>query len=57
MTKETENPAIKNQPHPNDLPPDGEASDTKDAPNKENEKKQTGVEISELETFWRYYIA
>lgn len=57
VTKETENLAINGEPHPTDLPPDGEASDTKEASNKDKEKQQMQLEPSELETFWRYYIA
>ncbi|MFW9801819.1 MAG: hypothetical protein ACFFFC_04170 [Candidatus Thorarchaeota archaeon] len=56
MAKETDKTAIKNQ-HPNCLSSDGEDVDKKDASKEKNETQEHGVDISELETFWRYYIA
>ncbi|MFX0054763.1 MAG: hypothetical protein ACFFAX_04465 [Promethearchaeota archaeon] len=56
MVKETDKPGIKNQ-HPNCLSSDGEDVDKKDASKEKYEPQKHGVDVSELETFWRYYIA
>ena len=56
VAKETDKTAIKNQ-HPNCLSSDGEEVDKKDASKEKSDTQEHGVDISELETFWRYYIA
>ena len=56
VAKETKKPVVKNQ-HPNSQSSDGEDVDKKDAAKKKNETQEHVVDVSELETFWRCYIA
>ncbi|MHA1936727.1 MAG: hypothetical protein ACW97O_00820 [Candidatus Thorarchaeota archaeon] len=57
MTKETDKTVVKKQSHPNGSSSDREDVKEKDASQKKKENRETGVDESELETFWRYYIA
>ena len=57
MAKESDKTLVKNQSHPNSQPSDGEDLDKKDAPHKKKEAPKPSEDVSELETFWRYYIA
>ena len=57
MAKETDKTVVQNHSHPNCHSSDGEDVDKKDASRKKKEEPKHGVDSSELETFWRYYIA
>jgi hypothetical protein len=56
MAKETDKTVVKNQ-HLTCQSSDGEDVDKKDASENKNETQGHGIDISELDTFWRYYIA
>ncbi|MHA2141501.1 MAG: hypothetical protein ACXADC_05125 [Candidatus Thorarchaeota archaeon] len=56
MAKETEDTEVKSQ-HPNSQSSDREDVDEKDVSEKKNEKRVPIEDLSELETFWRSYIA
>ncbi|MFW9890495.1 MAG: hypothetical protein ACFFER_20155 [Candidatus Thorarchaeota archaeon] len=56
MAKETDKTVVKNQ-HPTCQSSDGEDVYKKDASKKKDETQKHGIEVSELETFWRCYIA
>jgi hypothetical protein len=56
VVKEPDNTVVKQHSHPNSQSSDGEDADDEDAiPNKKD--KPDSVDASELEMFWRYYIA
>ena len=57
VTKETDKTVVKKQLHPNSHSSDGEDVDKKDAPQQKKETVDLGLDESELETFWRYYVA
>ncbi|MHA2081857.1 MAG: hypothetical protein ACXABV_06045 [Candidatus Thorarchaeota archaeon] len=57
MTKETDKTVVKKQSHPNNQSSDGEDVGKTDASQQKKETRDLGVDESELETFWRYYIA
>jgi hypothetical protein len=57
VAKETDKTVVKKRSHPNGSSSDREDVEEKDASQKKKEKRETGVDESELETFWRYYIA
>jgi hypothetical protein len=56
LAKETEDTEVKSQ-HPNSQSSDREDVDEKDVSEKKNEKRVPIEDLSELETFWRSYIA
>ncbi|MHA2065061.1 MAG: hypothetical protein ACXABY_11860 [Candidatus Thorarchaeota archaeon] len=56
MAKETDNTAVKSQ-HPNGQSSDREDTDEKDVSQKKKETLVPIEDVSELETFWRSYIA
>ncbi|MFW9913039.1 MAG: hypothetical protein ACFFEU_11240 [Candidatus Thorarchaeota archaeon] len=56
MAKETDKTVVKNQ-HLTCQSSDGEDVDKKDASENKNETQRHGIDVSELDTFWRYYIA
>ncbi|MFW9966999.1 MAG: hypothetical protein ACFFEA_07580 [Candidatus Thorarchaeota archaeon] len=57
MAKETDKTAVKNQSHPEGQSFEGDDVDDKDASRKKKETREIIVDVSELETFWRSYIA
>ena len=57
MVKEPDNTVVKQQSHPNSQSSNGEDVDEKDAIPKKEDKHEHSADESELETFWRYYIA
>jgi hypothetical protein len=57
VVKETDKTVVKRQSHPNNQSSDREDVEEKDVSQKKKETRQIGVDESELETFWRYYIA
>lgn len=56
MAKEPDKIVGDYQSHPNCQSSDGEDIDKKDATQKKKEESKPGVDISDLETFWRSYI-
>jgi hypothetical protein len=56
VAKEIDKTLSKSQ-HPNRQSSDGEDVDKKDASQLKKETQEHGVDVSELETFWRYYVA
>lgn len=57
MVKETDKTVVKKQSHSNSPSSDREDVEEKNATQKKKETRETGEDESELETFWRYYIA
>ncbi|MGD9381664.1 MAG: hypothetical protein PVI03_04395 [Candidatus Thorarchaeota archaeon] len=57
MVKETNKAVVKRQSHPNSQSSEREDVKEKDASQKKKETRDISADESELETFWRYYIA
>jgi hypothetical protein len=57
VAKETDKTVVKKHSHPNNQSSDREDVEEKDVSQKKKETRKIGVDESELETFWRYYIA
>ncbi len=57
VVKETDKTVVKRQSHPNSQSSEREDVEEKDASQKKHETRDISADESELETFWRYYIA
>jgi hypothetical protein len=57
VVKETNKAVVKRQSHPNSQSSEREDVKEKDASQKKKETRDISADESELETFWRYYIA